>query len=85
MTAEILLILLIAAAAALAAASSALILAAFGHAGWFVLSALTVTGLLAARLVAVRLSAGAAWSREDLRDEWRAGGRTEDDLNAVSN
>lgn len=73
MTAEVLLVVLLAAAAALAAGVAALILAAFGQTGWFVLLALIVTGVFAGRLLAARLSAHAAWSREDLRDDWRAG------------
>lgn len=73
MTVEILLVILACAVAALAAGVAALIFAAFGGTGWFVILAFCVAAALAWRLAATYLEAKAVWSRDDLRDDWRAG------------
>lgn len=73
MTADILLLVLVLAAMLLATGIGALILSAFGSTGWFVILALVVTAVLAARLVALHLKARSDWAHEDLADEWRAG------------
>ncbi len=73
MTAEVLLFLFLFAATALAAGVGVIVLTAFGQAGWLLILALVVVGLLAWRVVAAHLAARADWLRDDLRDDWRAG------------
>ena len=68
MTAEILLVLLLLAGALAATGLVALILSAFGPAGWLVVIALAVAGVLAWRFIAARVT----WS-DELQDDWRAG------------
>lgn len=68
MTAEMLLVLLLLAGGLVATGLVALILSAFGPAGWLLVVALVVAGVLAWCFVAARVT----WS-EDLQDDWRAG------------
>lgn len=73
MTAEILLVCLSLAVAVIAAGLSVLILTAFGPAGWLIIAALAVTGVLVCRFASARLAASQSWLRDDLRDDWKAG------------